>query len=95
MEMPMVVMHEVGHAIGIKHHAPEINEGIVDCVMRYRTGLETRHARQLVPMTRYCRKGETWLKSLDETNADGDKAVKWERHASDECWDQVDIKSDP
>lgn len=93
--METTVCHEVGHAIGISHHRVEGQrkpsgkgeqismDGVEDCAMRYTTKEQDRNAEYMkVPHWRYCKKGEKY------------KGEDGQTHSSDDCYDQVDVKSD-
>ena len=109
-DLKQTVMHEIGHTIGISHHQPNgvhnydaatkrqitADEttntskyyGIHTCVMRYynyEDGQFTfNHGCSLLPLLdHYCTAGEKGI------NTDGT-----ETH-SDNCWGQIDVKSDP
>lgn len=106
-----LVIHEFGHQIGIRHHFPKgvtfdyaapkytpegkldwpetipsQAEGVTDCVMRYYSQAdvnETRRTHVLKYSTRYCHKGETAHYANGVTGP------------SDDCYGQIDVKSDP
>ncbi len=91
------VCHEVGHAIGIRHHRPvderhpdgsgaendSIYDGVSNCSMRYENARELPDARYMKnPHVYYCRAGETFK------DKDGNEVP------ADDCFDQIDVKSD-
>ena len=94
---------EIGHGMGIDHHREGLKEpttntvegGVFDCAMRYTTQAEYDHPELLKAQTRYCTKGETWKKTVETTDADGNKTVTYQDMPSDNCFGQIDIKSDP
>lgn len=105
------VIHEIGHAIGIRHHhsgAPGADPdtpadqrptdeqgGVFDCSIRYRTPAEYQHPEMIKPQTRYCGKNETWKKTTIKKDAGGNKTATTETVAGDNCFGQIDVKSDP
>jgi len=93
-DMTQAVIHEVGHCIGIHHHEI-VDGGVLQCAMRYRTDEEQRHARLLQPLTTYCRAGQTWQRYITRTDKEGNKTAGLEVGISDNCWGQIDVKSDP
>lgn len=91
--MATTVIHEMGHAMGIRHHREggqetdaSISGGVFDCAMRYNIEAEYKHSKLLKEQTRYCVKGETWQKATADGFAD---------LPSDDCFGQIDVKSDP
>lgn len=91
--MTTTVIHEMGHAMGIRHHRANgretddsVNAGVFDCAMRYNTKAEYQHSELLKMQTRYCGKGEVWKKPVKNGFQD---------MPSDNCFGQIDVKSDP
>lgn len=97
-QVKTTVIHEVGHAIGIRHHRPvdqrnadgtgdeddSVNSGVPHCAMHYPDAKEVHD----VPFMKkgqfdYCQAGETF-KDKDGNDVPGD-----------DCFDQIDVKSDP
>jgi len=85
------VIHEIGHALGTRHHWDAATEtiteqsktlGFPNCAMRYETDSERSNANtQNFLKTIYCTKGNTW-------NMPGtDKTI-----SGDDCYGQIDIK---
>lgn len=93
------VIHEVGHAIGIRHHANDdvkgLHLGVIDCAMRYTTDDELRNPGQLRANYLYCKKGETWKRAAQRTDTNGNTEYYFEEEKSDNCFGRIDIKSDP
>ena len=85
------VIHEVGHALGIRHHwdaaSKSINDdsrtsGVLNCAIRNETDAERMNAaNHNFLKTRYCSKGETW-------NMPGTGTAL----AGHDCYGQIDIK---
>lgn len=105
------VNHEIGHAIGIRHHwvdghilldadgNPDFTKGVINCSMRYGSLDEAIHHNIQPTNTYYCHKKDSW-KEVVNTPPDPDnpgKAVplKTITHESDNCYGQIDVKSDP
>ena len=101
------VIHEIGHAIGITHHlrpdgstdSVSLTLGVTDCSMRYESKDEEMHNMNML-LVRYCKKGETW-KEVVQPSGEGTEApgatvpLKTITHPSNNCYGQIDIKSDP
>ncbi|MCK5209596.1 MAG: hypothetical protein KAQ79_16290 [Cyclobacteriaceae bacterium] len=85
------VIHEIGHALGMRHHWDAPSRTITDnsktlgfpnCAMRYETDTERTSANTTNFLkTRYCTKGETWIMPGAGTKLTGDN-----------CYGQIDIK---
>jgi hypothetical protein len=45
--------------------------------------------------TIYCKKGETWKKTVTTTGDDGDTMATFQDMPSHNCLGQIDVKSDP
>ncbi len=69
----------------------QTSSGVQDCSMRYLDAYDYGHPTQVVRQVRFCRKGETWQKYDDAAT----RAVPTETGQSDDCWGQIDVKSDP
>ena len=97
--MISTVIHEAGHAIGIRHHANDdpdgLSLGVIDCAMRYTIDDELRNPGQLRANYLYCKKGETWKRSAQRTDKGGKTEYYFEEEKSDNCFGRIDIKSDP
>jgi hypothetical protein len=105
------VLHEIGHTIGISHHQPNatlnynpINNrpirndekreeaskywGVRSCVMRYYNSEDQKFSTNhdcslLISLDHYCTSEEKGTKK------------DWTESKSDNCWGQIDVKSDP
>lgn len=93
------VIHEVGHALGIRHHANDdevgVYQGVIDCAMRYNTDDEIMHPEFLRANYLLCKKGNTWKLPVQQTGKDGKTIYFFEDKPADNCFGQIDIKSDP
>ncbi len=93
------VIHEVGHALGIRHHANDdpigVYMGVIDCAMRYNTDDEIWHPDHLRANYTLCKRGETWKRSAQRTGKDGKTEYYFEDMPSDDCFGRIDVKSDP
>ena len=93
------VIHEVGHAIGIRHHANDdaagVYLGVIDCAMRYNTDDEMMHPDHLRANYTFCKKGENWKRPAQRTGKNGETTYYFEDVPSDDCFGRIDIKSDP
>ncbi len=100
--MASTVIHEIGHGLGIKHHADgkiETDEsvivGVFNCSMRYNTPAEYAHPELLKPQLRFCGKGEKWKRPAERKDKDGNTEYYFEEFNSHNCFGQLDVKSDP
>ena len=85
------VIHEVGHALGIRHHWDSPSRtitdqsttmGVLNCALRYETSSERSNANtQNFLKTRYCTINETWTDPGTSKVNNGDN-----------CYGQIDIK---
>ena len=92
-------IHEIGHALGITHHHPSPDIGVLNCSMRYASQTETSHRAISSARHYYCHKEDSW-KELVNTQPDPGypgKAVPLQTltHPSDNCYGKIDVKSDP
>ena len=85
------VIHEIGHALGTRHHWDAASKtvtdssmtfGVLNCAMRYETNKERLNApKHNFLKTRYCTKGETWIMPGKGTT-----------FAGHDCYGQINIK---
>lgn len=81
------VIHELGHALGIKHHKPKTYQGVQDCAMRYEEVMEYKHANVIELLkARYCKANEYYL------TGEADASGHFTRHPSHNCYGQINIK---
>jgi hypothetical protein len=91
------IIHEVGHGLGIGHHADEngnetnidLMTGVMSCAMRYSSPDEDRHPDLLPQQVRFCTSDETYEFQPDRNSLD---RVTRKAH---NCFGQIDVKSDP
>jgi len=95
------VIHEVGHALGIRHHhdrgneTPEaVSSGYFDCAMRYNTDDELKHLKLLKENYIFCDATMTWQKPVVERDAEGNPVYTFQELPSHNCFGQIDVKSD-
>ncbi len=100
------VNHEIGHLIGIRHHwgndngdsEADLFKGATNCTMCYPSDTEQQH-HSVAGKPYYCRKNDAWKEIVNTPPASDNpgKAVplKTITHASDNCYGQIDVKSDP
>jgi len=91
-QLTTTVIHELGHAVGIRHHnnpampdKPDDNwtdDGVRNCAMRYEHASEKKPSNSFLK-TRYCKLGESY--------------VAWDgsgKYAGHNCYGQINIKGD-
>ena len=103
------IIHEFGHAIGIRHHLKDLRaekedeeekvSGVSDCAMREPSAIEKARPELYKPSFRYCRKGETYIKEIvkKEIDDEGNErvvSVDLVTMPAHGCFEQIDIKSD-
>jgi len=88
-QLTSTVIHELGHAVGIRHHSPKMGQGVKQCAMRYDSDTEMGHPRIFGFLrTRYCKKGETYL------TGEADAGGKFKQFPSHNCYGQINTKGD-
>lgn len=88
-QLTSTVIHELGHAVGIRHHLPKVDQGVKQCAIRYDSNTEMGHPRIFGFLrTRYCKKGETYL------TGEADAGGKFKQFPSHNCYGQINLKGD-
>jgi len=83
------VVHELGHAVGIAHHAPNQFEGAKNCAIRYDTGTEMDHPRLFGFLrTHYCNKSDAYI------TGEADASGNFKQFEGHNCYGQINIKGD-
>lgn len=90
----VTVKHELGHALGAGHHQT-MKYGSRSCVMRYEDEADHEYPPRIAYKNRFCTRGEKYsvVVKVDKTGAP--IGPPGQQLPSDDCWGQLDVKSDP